>query len=715
MSAVLRRIVADAGRGAPRPLRVLLVALLAAGSLALPAATPARAATPDLTLVTAATYTVDPGNAKVAISVDVIATNHKADTTTRRYYFDKAYLAVLPGTSGFAVHADGTTPRVAVSRHTSDYTLLLLSFGTKLYSGKSLTLHLTFDLKDPGGAPARDVRVGQALVTFPIWAFASDSTAGSSVTVVVPAGYTVQFPVGELSGPTTLPGGDQVFRTAPLTDPLSFFAYLVADRPGAYSETTISPTIGGRPAPLVLRAWADDPAWSKRVGDLLEQGLPTLGDEIGLPYTRTDPLTVQESVSRTLGGYAGLFDPAAGRIDIDYAAGAFVILHEAAHVWFNGSLLADRWADEAFASYYAGLTATAIGVDASPDPLTPELEKSKIPLNAWGAVGQAPEAVESYAYAASEVLAEKIAARAGPGGLRRVWAAAADRRSAYQPTTPGAAPERTEGAPDWRGLLDLLEALTPGTYDDLWQQYVVRPDEASLLGARASARGTYAAVVARAGSWELPASIRQAMTAWRFDTADDLMSQASTVLDQRARIETRAAADGLTPPPTLREIFESDRGLRAAAVEAEAELAAMGTIEAAAAAEPPHPDLIDQLGLAGSEPDAAMTAARSAFATGHLDTAVREAEAARAIWTSARDVGTRRALSILGAALLLGLVLVLALVRLRGRRRQRRVQMAHTAAGTARPGVYGTLPAEPPITPDEPRGPHGGVEGADRP
>ena len=45
------------------------------------------------------------------------------------------------------------------------------------------------------------------------------------------------------------------------------------------------------------------------------------------------------------------------------------------------------------------------------------------------------------------------------------------------------------------------------------------------------------------------------------------MSQASTVLDQRTRIESRAAADGLTPPPTLREIFESDRGLRAAAVE----------------------------------------------------------------------------------------------------------------------------------------------------
>ena len=43
----------------------------------------------------------------------------------------------------------------------------------------------------------------------------------------------------------------------------------------------------------------------------------------------------------------------AGEVAIAYYADDFVVLHEAAHAWFNGSLLADRWSNEAFASYYA--------------------------------------------------------------------------------------------------------------------------------------------------------------------------------------------------------------------------------------------------------------------------------------------------------------------------------------------------------------------------
>ena len=59
-------------------------------------------------------------------------------------------------------------------------------------------------------------------------------------------------------------------------------------------------------------------------------------------------------MSRDAGGYVGLYDPAAGRIEVAYWAGQPVIVHEAAHGWFNGSLLADRWANEGFASLYAG-------------------------------------------------------------------------------------------------------------------------------------------------------------------------------------------------------------------------------------------------------------------------------------------------------------------------------------------------------------------------
>ncbi len=699
------------GRRLARVGRTLVAALVVTGFLVgLPAA-PAAAATPDLTLVTNATYTVDPDHARIAIGVDIVATNHLSDTVTRRYYFDRGYLAVMPGTSGFSLSASGASPTVSVAKRTNDYTLLLLSFGTKVYSGQSMTLHLAFDLKDPGGAPTRPIRVGQALVTFPIWSFATDSTPGSQVTLLIPADFTVQFTSGQLDGPSTDANGRQVFTSGRLADPLSFFAYVIADRPGAYAETAITTTVGDRPAALRLRAWSDDRAWSERVGALFQKGLPVLGTAIGLRYPRVEPLIVQEAVSRTLGGYAGLFDPSSGRIDVDYAAGPFVILHEASHIWFNGSLLADRWANEAFASHYAAVAAKAIGVDAHPDPLTPELEKSAIPLNAWGAIGESSQDVEAYAYAASVALADKIAERAGSDGLQRVWAAASDREAPYQPRRAGAPIERIDAAPDWRGLLDLLETSTGQRFDDLWRQYVVRPTETALLEQRAGARDEYAKVVAEAADWELPRAIRQAMTAWQFDVANGLLAQAAGVLDQRAAIATRASAVGLTPPKTLQQIFEGDRGLRAAAAEGDAELAAIATVGAAAATRPADPDLVQRLGLVGSEPDADLAAARAAFAAGDLQSAVDRSESARVAWTSARDVGTRRALSSLGVVLLVALFGAIAVSRVRGGRRARARRMAHEVA---RSGAYGTLPAEPPSDQADARiADGGGGEGRD--
>ena len=102
-----------------------------------------------------------------------------------------------------------------------------------------------------------------------------------------------------------------------------------------------------------------------------------------------------------------------------------MVLHESAHAWFNGGLLTDRWANEAFASYYGLEAAEELGVKATADTLTPELEAARIPLNAWGAVGREDDKTEDYAYAATLALAREIAERAGADGLRAVWADAA--------------------------------------------------------------------------------------------------------------------------------------------------------------------------------------------------------------------------------------------------------------------------------------------------
>ena len=151
-----------------------------------------------------------------------------------------------------------------------------------------------------------------------------------------------------------------------------------------------------------------------------------------------------------------------------------------------------------------------------------------IPLNAWGE-GEPPE-TEAYAYAASLQLARAIAERAGVEGLRRTWSLAAAGIPAYPPdpavdplTDPGGI-EQPAGPPDWRALLDLLEDTTGQPLDDLWRTWVTRPEDLVALDARGPARAAYERTLQAAPPWRLPPSIRDAMRAWRFDVAVELLA-----------------------------------------------------------------------------------------------------------------------------------------------------------------------------------------------
>ncbi len=430
-----------------RPIAFLAALVVAAGlGILPPAASEVRAATPDLTIVSTARYDVQPEAGRVRVTADLVLTNHKRDTTTKRFYFDRAFLSVQPSTTGYALSGGGGgTPGVAVSKRTSTYTLLQLNLGARLYSGKSASYRLVFDIVDKGGAAIRDVRIGASLVAFPVWAFATTSTAGSSVRVTFPKGFEVQVESGDMPAPTTTGGGEVVLETGKLAKPLEFYAYLVGDRASAHSERIVTVDVGGTAVELTIQSWPDDAAWSDRVGGLVGRALPLLAERIGLPWPRDGGLVVREAVTRSTGGYAGLFDPEGGEVEVAYYADGHVVLHEAAHAWFNGALLADRWANEAFASYYGTEVAGPLKVTASGDALTPAIEKARIPLNAWGPIGREGDATETYGYAASVALARAIAERAGDDGLQKVWADAAGRVGAYQPGGLADARDRGRG------------------------------------------------------------------------------------------------------------------------------------------------------------------------------------------------------------------------------------------------------------------------------
>jgi len=718
--------------------RLAATLLFVAGSwLGGAAVRPADAASSVLTLAASARYDVLPSNHRVRITVTIAATNHGSDTVIRRFWFDHANLAVLPGTTNFKVRAVGSSahPTVRVASRSGGQTLLRIGFGTRLFSGRTLNLRLTFDLPDPGGRADREVRVGSAIATFPVWAFGSPDVPGT-VTVVMPPGFRVEILRGPLSGPTLTAGGVQVFTSARLPRPLAFFAYVLADRPGAYGLTPMDLTVRGERLPVLVQAWQDDAAFGKRTASLLKRGLPALGGLIGVPVPLAaawatgapgvGPLTVQEAVTRASGGYSALFDPAAGRIEVAYDASPFVVLHEASHAWFNGWLLADRWAAEGFASYYASLAAKPLKVAVPSGALTKPLLAAKVPLNAWQSDGAATRsggrAQDAYAFAASRKLAELIAQRAGPTGLTRVWVAAAAGDMADQPAHGSGAPEREAAvgagsgtasssgtgmdtgasaggdsgaaaspiqrdapAPDWRSLLDLLETRTNETYDDLWRAWVVRPEEAALLDARATARSAYAAAVREAGDWELPRAIRTALDHWRFDEAMAMITKARAVLAGRSDLEADATAAGLTLPPTLREAFER-QGPDAAQLELASETAAIARIAADAGSKPLDANIVDSIGLIGDNSDAQIARARTTFASGDLTSAVGAADTAHDAWLGATERGRGR--FAVGAAVLAAFGLIM-LAWSRRRRPPPPVRVARSAmaraAGPGRP------------------------------
>src|SRR4051794_161550 len=272
---------------------------------------------------------------------------------------------------------------VSVRIRTNYAAWLRIDFGSRLNSGKGRTFTVSFDLVDKGTPVNRELRVGPTLVTLPVWAHATNGAKGGTVTVRIPAGYEHAVESGTFDSVTTTADGTTELRTRELTKPLAFFAYVSAQRPATYAETTIDVPAGAESVPLVLKGWKDDAPWTERVGSLFTKSLPVLRQEIGMPWPHEQALTVQEAVSRSAGGYAGLFDPAENRVEVAYWADHLVVIHEAAHGWFNGALLADRWANEGFASLYAGRAAGALHEQATNPTLTKQLRAAAIPLNAW--------------------------------------------------------------------------------------------------------------------------------------------------------------------------------------------------------------------------------------------------------------------------------------------------------------------------------------------
>ncbi|MFL5675857.1 MAG: hypothetical protein ACJ779_12675, partial [Chloroflexota bacterium] len=116
---------------------VLLAVVAATAILASPATTGVvEAAGPGLSIVTDATYDVQPEAHRVRVTLDMVVKNRLTDTKTRRYYFDHALLGVLPGASAAKLtRSPSTGAKLKIAKSTASSAILRLDFGARLYSG----------------------------------------------------------------------------------------------------------------------------------------------------------------------------------------------------------------------------------------------------------------------------------------------------------------------------------------------------------------------------------------------------------------------------------------------------------------------------------------------------------------------------------------------------------------------------------------------------
>ena len=645
----------------------------------------AAAVQSDLSYISASTWTADALEGRVHVVTVVTATSQAPDANGRRSFYDQIQMTLPSFSTGYqALSVFNRTLPVTVDSVVPAGVIVTVGLGGRLYSGASTTFSLRYDLVDSGGSTDRDFRIGTKVMSFPVSALGSAGTPGSTVTVIFPPAFTVQEELGKLTR-AVYGSGEVVFSSGNIEDSTQFGAWFTAVQPVPAGDFRVRQVVIG-PLNVTLRYWVDDVGWADQVERVLRLGYPLLRDMIGLGDPVSATLTVEEASTADL-GFSGSFDVARGQVRISYFADPYVILHEAAHMWFNVDLVSDRWVEEGFASYYAQLAVDQLGLPDHAPVLSDRILQSAVPLNGWIAAGQPNTATEVYLYAAALEAAREIAARAGPDALRLVWAEARAGKAAYQPVH-AIQNDMAIGQPtDWRRLLDLLERTTGRSFADIWQQWVLSPSQETLSAQRTAALADYTQAVAAAGSWDLPLEVRSALGEWQFEQAASYIAQSRVVLAQRDEIAASAATEQTTPPATLRQKFERS-GLIAASSEASTEMAALGALAAARQARTDNGGAARAVGLIGTDPQADLAAARDAFALGDLPGAISLAASARQAWQGADDTGQMRIFGSL--CVLAGLLILLGLVVWRRRSRMTlAAQAATTSPAAGRAGVAG--------------------------
>jgi hypothetical protein len=669
---------------------ITAAALAPLATLASIATAPVALGADGLQFRTAARYVLMPERGVVRVGIDVTLTNLQPDSVSgnirTRYYYDRIALAVQDESSHLAA-VDGGRRLTVTKSEQKGFDLVTVRLASNLYYRQTQTFRITYDL--PGGKPRSDsdIRVGRAFASFYAWSSGDRGT----VRIEIPAGFDVSTYGDDVQ--TTKAGGRTILSaTVDQTSRWSVGVY--ADDPKALAARDLD--LPNRES-IVVRSWPEDRAWADHVSKLLTTALPTLEQLLGLPWPVTDELQVSEVHTPTLEGYAGIYDSTNDEIVITEDLDDHVIVHEAAHAWFNKRLFDDRWANEGLADLYASLALEDGGQAREHAPAVSRTSKASFALLDWGPPqridDRQTDAREDYGYDASWQLLERLHDEIGDDGMRAVIRAA---EAETIPYVGAGEPEPLPGHADWRRFLDLLEGVGGSKQaTDLFTTWVVDPTEIPALQARGSAREAYAALVGEGEGWLPPLLVRTPMATWDWAAARKEMADARAVLALRDQLAAEASAAGLTAPSGLEALYEgATQSFDDATGLAARQLDALHALAAASAVLAAPRDQFTQWGLDGvTQPETQLAAADAAWTAGDLDAATTGAAAAQATLAAAPEAGRTKAMTLGGAGAAGVVLLVGGTAVVVVRRRRGHLAAVQPPAATLRP--FDDAPTEP--------------------
>ncbi len=661
---------------ARRIARVALATSVVASTLVVATGTEARAEG-EIRVEAHSTYTVDPSAGVVHVVVDLTLTNQKPSSGGYVYFWSEWGIPMLTGATNISATRDGRSQSVSIeSSDSGEFQFGVVDLSPNIYYRDVARIQYRYDL--PSGAPRTDAttRVNSAYAEFYAWPVGDDGL--TSVRIRFPKAFEVDW-LGDFL--TEKNDGDhRLYESGAISDSNSWGVIVTRrnDR-GLKGDRFRS----GQHV-IIVRAWPDDPQWARFVTTTSRRGLPKLERLVGLPWPSDDDLTITETISPYLYGYAGWYTSDDNTIEVGDELDAEVILHEISHIWFNDELFGDRWINEGFAQTYAALALEGSD-DEVDDPKRPgKSAKGRQALVDWGnpSVREDDEsrARELYGYNAAWYVIDTIADEIGPNAMRKVIIAADSQQLAFL-GDPDAETLKTDI--EWERFLDLLVYVGGSKKaEKLFTDYVIDRSDRDDLRDRKQAHREYQRLVKRGGTWSVPQVVREELTRWDFDDAADAMVLSREILDVRDEIVDSLEGTGVELPTSFEEAYETadDDELEALRDTAKEYLAAAEDIAAAHDAADADKGVFAKIGLWKNDYRDELDRADRRFETGATDQASSAAAEVVATLDEADSVGQQR--SGIAAGSLVGFLVIVFGLRFLVRRRRRK-KLARRAADDA--------------------------------